>query len=93
MNDKKMQKLTLAQRLKQLFVRAPKTQAHMMPAASAQPQLPHSEEQVAFKAGAAVTFATPIGAYAGNTQANDMIRKRAEQQFLRMDDTHNMTVN
>ncbi len=88
MTKKDIHSLTLAERLKRLFMRE-KPHAEILQASE---PAPHSANDMAFKAGAIVTFITPIGAYAGNHTENSL-RERAEQQFLQMDSTRNTTIN
>lgn len=89
--SKKDHNLTLAERLKRLFVGAKETApVEIKPATM--PAAHHTADDMAFKAGAAVTFVTPIGTYAGNTSAQ-RLRSQAEQQFHHMDSSRNTTIN
>lgn len=95
MSNTPLKSLTLAERIKRLFIRQEDNQAAMR---LLQEEVPRSipavvpQEQMAFKAGASVTFITPIGAYAGNPEHNS-VRARAEQQFLQMNTHQNTTIN
>lgn len=82
-------KLSLKDRLRRLFAR--KMQPSAIPQAEAGLGQ-HQEQDMAFRAGAAVAFVTPIGAYAGTTTEDDL-RKRAEQQFMQMEITQHITMN
>jgi len=53
---------------------------------------PIQHDSQAFKAGSAVAFITPIGAYAGKPAPQD-IRALAEQQFQRMEPSRGTTIN
>lgn len=90
MSDKKIMKPSIRERLQRLFGKA---QEKAQPVISPLPAAPAQRtENMAFKPGAAVTFITPIGAYAGNSSEQNL-RKRAEQQFFHMDHTQNTTIN
>lgn len=78
---------SLIRRLKSLFVR--KNDNADTPIAQTA-EIIHSSE--GFRAGAAVTFITPIGAYAGNAE-KDAVRNKAIAQFHQMNTTTHTTIN
>jgi hypothetical protein len=78
---------SLIKRLKSLFVRKNEVvETYIAPSSEVQ----HYGE--GFRAGAAVTFITPIGAYAGNNE-KDAERTRAIAQFHQMNTTTHTTIN
>mgnify|MGYP003395544568 CR=1 FL=1 len=81
-------KSALILRLKSLFVgKKQETQNH-----DAEAAIVHFHSKEAFRAGAAVTFITPIGAYAGSVQ-KDAARTKAMEQFHQMNTTTHTTIN
>lgn len=94
-NPKEKKTTPISELLKRLFMRGrtealTQTQIEVMAASSPAPT--QEGHEVAFRAGAAVAFITPIGAYAGTT-SNDSLRQRAVQQFHHMDISQNTTIN